>query len=143
MKFYIVLCIFLGLGFTSNQTTVKINNKQLIGTWVYSEYKDELLYYEKKNKFEKDKSGIEFKEGGKIIKRQNASWCGTPPITYANYDGTWEKSSDSTLTIIYQYWGGMCREVWLVSSLSKEKMVVKSSSWQSFEKKSVERDRFR
>ena len=43
---------------------------------------------------------------GSFIERKNAGWCGTPPITYKNFEGTWEAVSDSLLEITVGYWGG-------------------------------------
>ncbi len=143
MKFIKLFLIpFLFFGFKPNETAV-INNNELIGTWVYSTYKDDLLYYKKKNNLKKDNAGIEFFKSGKLIKRQNESGCGTPPITYKNFNGSWEKKTDSTISLTYQNWGGMYQEEWQISSLTKDKMVVKRTSFQMLEKKSVERDRFR
>ena len=95
---------------SSNNSSIKSqtenNQNELISVWVYSDYENEVIEYVKSKNFNKNESGIEFKKNGKLIKRQNIGWCGTPPITYDNYDGSWEFSSDSTLTIIYDYWGG-------------------------------------
>jgi hypothetical protein len=141
MNFLKLICIvFLISAFTSDQPPVKIDD-ELLGPWVYSGSKDELSLFKKKNKLEKNKSGIEFKADGKFVQRQNVSWCGTPPITYGNFDGTWEKNSDSTVLITYQYHNEIRREELQVFSLHKNRMIVKYTFYQSVEKVSVERDR--
>jgi hypothetical protein len=141
MKIFKLICIvFILSGFVSDQAPVKIDD-EIIGAWVFSKYEDGLRHYVKKNKLAKDKAGIEFKSDGKFIIRQNVSWCGTPPITYGNYEGVWEKGSDSTLLITYEEHGKKCREEWLVSSFEKEKLVMKRTFYQEAEKNSVERDR--
>jgi hypothetical protein len=138
MKIYILLLLtFLSFAFAPYK------NEALIGSWVYSHQENDMVFYKKKNHPGKHKPGIEFKNDGKIINRKNGSWCGTGPVKYTDYEGTWEKRTDSTVTLIYQYNGQMCQEEWQVSSLKKGKMAIKRLSYQLFEKISVERDRLR
>jgi hypothetical protein len=102
-------------------TTVK---NQLEGTWIYADWEDGGMVFQKGNDFAKDKGGIQFLENGKLIKRQNAGWCGTPPITYRNYEGTWEITPNSTVKISYAYWGGTMKEEWSVVKLNDQSMKI-------------------
>ena len=61
--------------------------------------------------------GIEFRKNGTLIKRQNAGWCGTPPITYSNQEGSWKILSDTSIQISYDYWRGQVEEnLWIQAS---------------------------
>ena len=62
-------------------------------------------------------------------------WCGTPPISYGNYDGTWKIEDDSKLTITYEYWGGTMEEEWAISNLSTDKMKISRIKHREIEKK--------
>ena len=39
-------------------------------------------------------------EDGSFTERKNTGWCGTPPITYGNFEGSWTAVSDSLLDIV-------------------------------------------
>jgi hypothetical protein len=83
-----------------------MKNEDLIGVWVFSIYKDDCMEYTTMKSLLKNESGFVFKKNGRLIIRQNSSWCGTPPIEYKNYNGTWKYTSDSSILINYKYWGG-------------------------------------
>ena len=122
-----ILCSFASF------TRVHKTNDPMIGTWVYSDYDDAdgTISYEKVKSFKEDEPGIEFKASGKLIKRQNVGWCGTPPIQYGNNDGTWKQTSDSTITISYGYWGGTAEEDWQIVRVSDTKLTVKQLEYRN------------
>ena len=110
--------------FTERERTIA---EKLIGTWVYDKYEEEAKVFNKETNFQKDNSGIQFLEDGKLLKRQNVGWCGTPPITYGNDEGTWTMSNanDSIVTIKYEYWGGKIEAEWKIIQVDKEQLKVK------------------
>ncbi|HEY9113265.1 MAG TPA: hypothetical protein VIN10_01110 [Bacteroidales bacterium] len=80
-------------------------NNLLLGIWNVSEYVENTTVYNRSSAFV-DEYGYEFKSDGTLTERQNAGWCGTPPITYADYDGTWNVVNDTLIQITVNYWGG-------------------------------------
>ena len=82
-------------------------NNPLLGTWNVSGYEDNnTTVYDRSTAFV-DQYGYEFRTDGTVIERKNAGWCGTPPITYADYTGTWKYINDTLVQIEIGYWGGM------------------------------------
>jgi hypothetical protein len=81
------------------------SDSQLLGTWSYSFSQDDLTVYTRTPDFI-EADGIKFMADGSLIQRKNSGWCGTPPITYANYDGSWNKINDTIIEINAGYWGG-------------------------------------
>jgi hypothetical protein len=79
------------------------------GLWVLDKYEniagEEIISFHRSFKFDKDKAGYEIKANGLLINRQNAGWCGTPPITYNETQGAWEKDGNK-LIINGIFWGG-------------------------------------
>jgi hypothetical protein len=120
--------IFVMFCFSSFKSSSNKKDK-LVGIWVSSEFKDGVLKLIKSTNFQKDKSGIEFKNDRSIIKRQNSGWCGTPPIHYSNYNGTWKFISDSTMTIRYDYWGGIAEEDWKIIKLDYKNLEVERMNY--------------
>lgn len=120
-----ILAIILTLSFSPASSVAMDIEKDIIGVWVYSNYENEAVQYEKADAFVEDRPGIAFKADGSLVKRQNIGWCGTPPITYGNDAGTWTKRSDSTITIKYTYWGGTMEEDWQIVSLEDGKLATR------------------
>jgi hypothetical protein len=50
--------------------------------------------------------GFIIRADGGFVERKNAGWCGTPPISYANFQGHWSALTDTLLDITVGYWGG-------------------------------------
>ena len=100
--FVITFLALFGISVSSFSLTGKKDNK-LIAIWVYSGYEDELIQYVKSRRFKKDECGIKFKKNGKLIMRESVTWRSTPHMFYKNYKGSWEYTSDSTLTIKLNY----------------------------------------
>jgi len=99
------------------------SDKSIIGNWINPIYIDTLVTYQKADKLIENQYGISFLPGKKIIERKNSGWCGTPPITTADYNGTWT-STDSILHITVGYWGGTCDYVWQVHSITNNKLMI-------------------
>jgi len=78
----------------------------LIGAWSHSEYSDSITTLTRMRSLPKNEYGISFLEGGDLLEWKNSGWCGTPPIAYGEFEGTWEFAGDSVLVIQTDYWGG-------------------------------------
>jgi len=82
-------------------------NSGIVGTWTEDEYKGDTLLLNRSGELAADRYGFTLEDDGTFIEHKNAGWCGTPPITYDNFDGTWKAVSDSLLNITVAYWGGV------------------------------------
>ena len=102
LKYISILLLFVV--FASFQITVSKTSSFLYQKWIYKDYQNGNLVYESKRKFKKDKSGIEFKENGTVIRKQNSGWCGTPPIDFEIVSGTWKNISDSLIEVECKDW---------------------------------------
>jgi len=124
----IVLAIFLLLAVASCQkaeTLVDEGNSDLIGSWVNPEYNDTLVTYTRANSLLENQYGITFKPGNKLVDRQNSGWCGTPPISTADYEGTWTQKDSSIVNITVGFWGGSIDYTWEIISINHKKLVIK------------------
>lgn len=81
-------------------------SNSLYGTWIKKGYQDSITVMEKAEKLDKSNYGFIIQRNGTFTERKNSGWCGTPPISYANYDGTWKYISDELLEIEVGFWGG-------------------------------------
>ena len=101
------------------------DNAGIVGTWVENEYRGDTLYLDRSGAFDKDKYGFTIHEDGTFTEHKNAGWCGTPPITYDSFEGTWETVSDSLLDITVAYWGGMMTYQIRIVSLTPEELAIR------------------
>jgi hypothetical protein len=122
----ITLAILFSLALFSCQkeeNTVKNGNPDLIGSWINPQYNDTLVTYNKAENLVENQYGITFKSDNKLVQRQNSGWCGTPPISTADYEGTWNWNN-SIVNISVGYWGGTVDYTWKVKTLNNQKLVI-------------------
>ena len=100
-------------------------NSSIVGTWVEDEYQADTLLLHRSKALKKDKYGFTLNGDGTFIERKNAGWCGTPPITYDNFEGTWEAVSDSLLDITVAYWGGVMTYQIRIVYLGAEELAIR------------------
>ena len=87
-------------------------NTRIIGTWVEQNelsiplVEDGITLFSRSGELDQDRYGFIFQNNGSFTERKNSGWCGTPPIAYDNFEGTWEPLSDTLLNITVAYWGG-------------------------------------
>ena len=101
------------------------SNVAIVGTWVENEYKGDTLYLDRSGALDKEKYGFTIHEDGTFTEHKNAGWCGTPPITYDNFGGTWEAVSDSLLDIFVAYWGGVMTYQMRIVYLDAEELAIR------------------
>ena len=94
-------------------------NDGILGTWVLDRYENDAGVYFASKEFDENKSGYIFRADGTLTVRQNAGDCGTPPITYGNFSGTWQKGQNDTILIELEYWGAI--------NINRYKMFILSS----------------
>ncbi len=95
----------------------------VIGNWSNPVYTDNTITFDKVFWINQDSYLLSIKNNGKLVERKNSGWCGTPPISYADFEGTWSLT-DSIITIHVGYWGGNAYYRWKVTSASSSKLEV-------------------
>lgn len=108
MKNYLLFSFILVgyLTVSCNNSTSPLN-QGIIGTWIDDGFEDNIRIFKRSNKLSNDQAGYIFNSDLSLVDRKNAGWCGTPPIAYKNYYGTWKWISQDTLRIYTEYWGGL------------------------------------
>lgn len=117
-----VLCV--GIAFTSCERVEEFN-LSVVSVWINPQYNnDSIITFERSNKFPENDYGIEMKANGILKERKNIGWCGTPPVAYGDYNGTWN-IKDSIIYIKAPFWGGEETKEWKIISINDEKLIVK------------------
>lgn len=122
---YLPLVLFLGLFFSCDKDSNNAANidPAILGSWINPNYDDSIIVLERSKKLKDADYGIEFKEDGSLIERKNSGWCGTPPIHYSDFKGTWSVEN-SLIRISVDYWGGKAEYEWEIESIDSNKLTV-------------------
>jgi hypothetical protein len=100
-------------------------NAGIIGTWIENGYEEDVNLLERGDQLDPSKYGFTVEENGSFIERKNAGWCGTSPITYENFEGSWVALSDSLIEITVAYWGGTMSYQMRIVSLDDEELGIR------------------
>lgn len=125
--FSALLLTFMLIACQKEAIIVPDGNTDLIGSWINPQYVDSVITYERAENLLENSYGFTFKPGNKLISRQNSGWCGTPPISTTDYEGSWIQNG-SEVKITMGYWGGTSIQTWKIVSLDKQKLVIYISS---------------
>ncbi|WP_343328364.1 hypothetical protein [Polaribacter staleyi] len=123
MNFKNLFFLFLVTVFFScekNDIAVNADNL-LLGTWVDPVYNDETTTFKRANTLPSDAYGISFTENGNLVER-TSGWCGTPPLSYFNIEGTFIQES-TLISISTQSYP--TNYAWRIISLTENELVVK------------------
>jgi hypothetical protein len=102
-----------------------VENTGIIGTWVQKGTTGEVSILERETSLDPASYGFVIRDDGEFIERKNAGWCGTPPITYDNFDGEWIALSDSLLDITVGFWGGTINYQMRIVTLNEDILKVR------------------
>ena len=122
-KIAIVLVTVLGLiSCSENNNLVVDPDNLLVGHWSKAEYKNEELILTRVGRLPDKEYGVSFVENGKFVER-TSGWCGTPPLSFFNIDGTWNISDETLIEVSTQSYLGNFN--WRIQSLTNKKLVIK------------------
>jgi hypothetical protein len=94
-----------------------------IGYWVNPVYSDTTVTYTRSTALPHDSYGFLLSDNYKFVEHKNVGSCGTPPIVYGIYEGSWTSIED-TLKVTVGYWGGVTTYKWLIVNIEKDKLVI-------------------
>ena len=117
----ILLIVTLASCSVNEEVPVDTNNL-LIGNWMNPIYnlENKTVTYERVANLKDEEYGISYKEGNVYIER-TSGWCGTPPLTFYNNEGTFTFENNIIKIENNSYPGNLN---WSVVSLTEEKLVV-------------------
>lgn len=118
---YFLLIALIFCSCENNQEIIINADNLLIGTWVEPFYDEEKTTFKRNNDLPNNASGITFKQDGSFVER-SSGWCGTPPLSYSDYIGSFE--IDETLVkITTEFYPGNYQ--WKIISLTEKELIVK------------------
>lgn len=106
-KLILLILLIISVAIACKKDDIKIyQDDLLIGTWINTNSVYDTSVYSRIGKFTNSYC-IRFNEDGSILERKNSGFCGTPPVTYADYNGSWRMINDTIMEVRSEYWGGI------------------------------------
>ena len=115
----------LAIAFTACDKTSETSTDQndITGYWINRQAHYKSVTFERSGALKDNEYCIEIAFDGKFTERKNSGWCGTPPIAYADFEGTWERN-DSIINITVEYWGGWVDYQWKIIAIDNNKLSI-------------------
>ena len=118
---FIVFSIALVSACESNEVTIVDADNLLLGNWVSPVYDEYTTTFTRNNTLLEKETGITFKQNGSLIQR-TSGFCGTPPLTYFNVEGSFTLNND--IIIMNSSQNPSYFYVWKIMELTNEKLVL-------------------
>ena len=118
----LIISLFL-IACEKEKDQINTDANLLIGSWINPQYNDSLVTYERFNSLKDNDYGFSIIYDSKFIERNNSGWCGTPPISYSDYEGNWTQN-DSIIDITVGYWGGLVDYKWKIVSIDNNNLTI-------------------
>ena len=123
-KILVALILLITVLNSCTKDKIKVDpNNLLIGIWNYSDYMDNATVFSRSQKFN-DNHCYQFNSDGTLSERKINGWCGTPPVTYADYSGEWTILNDTLIQVNVGYWGGTMSYKLDIQSVTKDSLKV-------------------
>lgn len=104
-----------------NNEAIIDSDNLLIGFWLDPVYDGDTTTFTRGNSLPNEAYGISFTENGDFIE-QTSGWCGTPPLTFFNVEGSFELEN-TLISISTQSYP--TNYAWRIVSLTESELVVK------------------
>lgn len=120
--FFLLIVTFIGC--EDDNETISINeSNKLIGYWINPVYNESELKLERASSLKENEYGIAFLEESNCIER-SSGWCGTPPITYFDFQGTWTKNDTIIIISIDNGINGLEEIKWEIKTLNDNYLII-------------------
>lgn len=124
MSIFVILVLACEKEKPESDNVLLKSGQLLVGYWDNPQYEDTVAIYSRANNLDENGYSFYFDSNNIFVERKNAGWCGTPPISYTNFEGTWEQESDSIVNITTGYWGGIVDYQWEILELNQNTLKI-------------------
>lgn len=119
---FVLIVAFIGCEDDSEPITINESNK-LIGYWINPDYTESELKLQRAGSLKENEYGMAFLEGSKHIER-SSGWCGTPPITFFDFQGTWTTNDSIIIITIDNGINGLEEITWEIKKLDDKYLIL-------------------
>lgn len=122
-KLFLILTTLVLLACEKTDDPITIESNKLIGYWLNPVRNDSITTYQRAHQLKDNDYGLAIKSDSTLIERKNSGWCGTPPISYGDFNGIWSQN-DSIINMRIDFWGGLIDTQWKILSIDNTSLTV-------------------
>ena len=124
LKTVLLLVLITTLGCTQENETIPINEShKLIGHWINPIYTGSELQLTRASSLKSDGYGLSFLEKTQCVER-TSGWCGTPPLTFTDFKGTWTRNDLNLIITIDNGLNGTQNIKWVIKTLDDKTLIM-------------------
>jgi len=124
IKTVLFLLLITSFGCEEDNETITINESdKLIGHWINPTYNDLELKLTRSSSLRKDAYGISFLTENQCIER-SSGWCGTPPLTFFDFQGIWTRNDAIIIITIDNGLNGLEDIKWQIKTLNDNNLII-------------------
>jgi hypothetical protein len=123
IKTILFLVLVTTIGCSQENETIPINaSDKLIGHWINPVYTETELQLTRASSLKDDGYGLSFLEKTQCVER-SSGWCGTPPLSFMDFQGTWTRT-DSVLIMTIDNGLGLQNIKWAIKTLNDKTLIL-------------------
>lgn len=124
LKTVLFLVLVTTFGCEDNDDTIAINeSNKLIGHWINPVYTDSEIKLTRASSLKSDGYGLSFLEKTQCVER-SSGWCGTPPLSFMDFQGTWTRTDSVLIMTIDNGINGMQNIKWTIKTLDDKTLIL-------------------
>lgn len=124
LKTVLFLLLVTTIGCEDNNETIPINeSNKLLGHWINPVYTGSELQLSRAGSLKSDDYGLSFLEKTQCVER-SSGWCGTPPLSFMDFKGTWTRTDSVLIITINNGLSGTQNIKWVIKTLDKKNLIM-------------------
>ena len=123
LKTVLFLLLVTTIGCSQNETIPINESNKLIGYWINPVYTGSELQLTRASSLKSDGYGLSFLEKTQCVER-SSGWCGTPPLTFMDFQGTYSKNDSIIVIIIDNGINGTQNIKWVIKALDDKTLIL-------------------
>jgi hypothetical protein len=124
LKTVLFLFLVTTIGCEDNNETIPINeSNKLLGHWINPVYTGSELQLSRASSLKTDQYGLSFIEKTQCVER-SSGWCGTPPLTFFDFKGTWTRTDSVLIITIDNGFSGTQNIKWVIKTLDNKTLIM-------------------
>jgi len=123
LKTVLFLLLVTTIGCSQNETIPINASDKVIGHWINPVYTGSELQLTRASSLKDDGYGLSFLEKTQCVER-TSGWCGTPPLTFSDFKGTWTRTDKMLIMTIDNGINGMQNIKWVIKTLNDKTLIL-------------------
>ena len=124
LKTVLFLLLVTTIACEDNNETIPINeSNKLLGHWINPVYTGSELQLSRASSLKTDQYGLSFIEKTQCVER-SSGWCGTPPLSFMDFKGTWTRTDSVLIITIDNGLSGTQNIKWVIKTLDKKILIM-------------------